>query len=42
MDFYKLLMDYNGYNIVIILINYFSKYLLLIPYYKNINIKEIA
>jgi hypothetical protein len=35
-------MDYNGYNIVIILVNRFSKRLFLIPYYKNINAKEAA
>jgi len=32
----------NGYNIVIILVNCFSKRLFLIPYYKNINAKEVA
>jgi len=31
-------MDYNGYDIV----NRFSKRLFLIPYYKNINAKEVA
>ena len=35
-------MDCNGYDIVIILVNYFSKRLFLIPYYKNINAKEAA
>jgi hypothetical protein len=35
-------MDRNGYNIVMILVNCFSKYLFLIPYYKNINAKEAA
>jgi hypothetical protein len=35
-------MDCNRYDIVIILINYFSKHLFLIPYYKNINAKEVA
>jgi hypothetical protein len=35
-------MDRNGYNIVIILINHFSKHLFSIPYYKNINAKEAA
>jgi hypothetical protein len=35
-------MDCNGYNIVMILVNYFSKRLFLIPYYKNIDIKEAA
>jgi hypothetical protein len=42
MDFYKLPLDYNRYNIVIILVNRFSKRLFLIPYYKNINTKEAA
>jgi hypothetical protein len=35
-------MDRNGYNMVMILVNYFSKRLFLIPYYKNINTKEAA
>ena len=35
-------MDRNGYDIVIILVNYFSKYPFLIPYYKNIDAKEAA
>jgi len=42
IDFYKLPLDRNGYNIVIILVNHFSKRLFLILYYKNINIKETA
>jgi len=42
MDFYKLPIDRNGYNIVIILVNRFSKRPFLIPYYKNINTKEAA
>ena len=42
MDFYKLPLDYNGYDIVIILVNRFSKHPFLIPYYKNINTKEAA
>ena len=42
MDFYKLLVDRNGYDIVIVLVNRFSKRLFLIPYYKNINAKEAA
>jgi hypothetical protein len=42
MDFYKLLVDYNSYDIVIILVNRFSKRPFLIPYYKNINAKEAA
>ena len=35
-------MDYNRYNITIVIVNRFSKYLFLIPYYKNINTKEAA
>jgi hypothetical protein len=35
-------MDHNGYNMVIILINHFSKYLFLIPCYKNIDAKGAA
>ena len=35
-------MDYNRYDMVMILVNRFSKYLFLIPYYKNINAKEAA
>jgi len=42
MDFYKLPVDRNGYNIVIILVNRFSKRPFLIPYYKNINAKKAA
>ena len=42
MDFYKLLVDRNGYDMVIILVNRFSKRPFLIPYYKNINTKEAA
>jgi len=42
IDFYKLPMDRNGYNIVIILVNHFSKRLFLIPCYKDINAKEVA
>jgi hypothetical protein len=42
MDFYELLVDRNGYDIVIILVNRFSKRPFLIPYYKNINTKEAA
>ena len=42
MDFYKLLVDRNGYDIVMVLVNRFSKRLFLIPYYKNINAKEAA
>ena len=42
MDFYKLLVDHNGYDMVIILVNRFGKRPFLIPYYKNINTKEAA
>ena len=42
MDFYKLLIDRNGYNMVIVLVNRFSKHPFLIPYYKNINTKKAA
>ena len=42
MDFYKLLMDYNRYDMVIVLVDRFGKRLFLIPYYKNINTKEAA
>ena len=35
-------MDRNRYNIVIILVNRFSKRLFLIPYYKDTNAKEVA
>jgi hypothetical protein len=35
-------MDLNGYDIVMILVDYFSKRPFLIPYYKNINAKEAA
>ena len=38
----KPVVDYNGYDIVIVLVNRFSKHLFLIPYYKNINTKEAA
>ena len=42
IDFHKLPIDRNGYNIVIILVNCFGKRLFLIPYYKDINAKEVA
>ena len=35
-------MDRNGYNIVMILVNCFGKRLFLIPYYKDIDAKEVA
>ena len=42
MDFYKLLIDRNGYDMVMVLVDRFGKRLFLIPYYKNINTKEAA
>jgi len=42
MDFYKLPTDRNKYDIVMILVNRFSKRLFLIPCYKDINAKEVA
>jgi len=42
MDFYELPIDRNRYNIVIILVNRFSKHPFLIPYHKDINAKEVA
>jgi hypothetical protein len=42
INFYKLPIDRNGYDMVIILINYFSKCLFSILYYKNIDAKEAA
>ena len=35
-------MDSNRYNIAIVIVTYFSKQPFLIPYYKNINGKEVA
>ena len=42
IDFHKLPMDRNRYNIAIVIVNRFSKRPFLIPYYKNINTKEVA
>jgi hypothetical protein len=42
MDFYELLVDRDGYDMVIILVDRFSKRPFLIPCYKNINAKEVA
>ena len=42
MDFYELPTDRNGYDIVIILVDRFSKRPFLIPYYKDIDTKKIA
>jgi transposase InsO family protein len=35
-------MDCNGYDMVMILVDCFSKRLFLIPYHKNIDVKEAA
>ena len=35
-------MDRNGYNMAMVIVNRFSKRPFLIPYYKNINAKEVA
>ena len=40
IDFYKLPIDRDRYNMIIILVNRFSKRPFLIPYYKNINTKR--
>ena len=42
IDFYKLPIDYNRYNMAIVIVNCFSKYLFLILYHKNIDAKEAA
>jgi len=42
INFYILPMDRNGYNMAIILVDRFSKCPFLIPYYKNIDAKEVA
>jgi len=42
MDFHELPIDRDGYNMVIILVNHFSKRPFLIPCYKNIDAKEAA
>lgn len=42
MDFYSLLKDKKRYNIVIVIVNYFSKRAVLIPYNKEIGAKEMA
>ena len=42
MDFHELPLDRDGYDMVIILVNYFGKRPFLIPYYKNIDAKEAA
>jgi len=42
MDFHELPIDHNRYNMVIILVNRFGKRLFLIPYYKDIDAKEVA
>jgi len=35
-------MDYNRYDMAMVIIDYFSKRLFLIPCYKNIDAKEVA
>ena len=40
MDFYKLPKDYNRYNIVLIFIDHFGKYIILILYNKTIDTKD--
>jgi len=42
IDFYELPTGRDRYDMVIILVNHFSKRPFLIPYYKNINAKEAA
>jgi len=42
MDFYKLPTDRDRYDIVMILVNRFGKRPFLIPYYKDIDAKEVA
>ena len=42
MDFHELPTDRNGYDIVIILVDRFSKRPFSIPYYKDIDAKKIA
>ena len=42
IDFHKLPIDRDRYNMVIILVNCFSKRPFLIPYYKDIDAKEVA
>jgi len=42
IDFHELPIDRDGYNMVIILVNYFGKRPFLIPCYKDINAKEVA
>ena len=42
IDFYKLPIDRNGYNMAIVIVDRFSKRLFLIPYYKNINTSKEA
>jgi len=42
MDFHELPIDRDGYDMVIILVNYFSKRPFLIACHKDINAKEVA
>ena len=42
MDYKSFLINKDGYNMLFVIINYLSKQLYLIPYYKTINIQGIA
>ena len=42
MDFHKLPMDQDKYNIVIVLVDCFGKRTISIPCYKSIDTKEVA
>ena len=42
MDFHELPKDYNGYNTILILIDYFKKRTISIPCRKTTNAKETA
>jgi len=42
MDFHKLPIDRNEYDIAMVIVNRFGKRPFLIPCYKNINAKEVA
>ena len=42
IDFHELPPDRHGYNMVMILVNHFSKRPFSIPCHKNINAKEVA
>jgi hypothetical protein len=42
IDFYKVLINYNSYNTVIIFVDYLGKQLISLPCKKNINAKGAA